>query len=146
MRKRARTVDHVPITVDPERPMIASAIPYENGNRTAHAAATTGPGKAMSLRSALMGANFFAIQANHQGGNSKGSWSMMRLLVRTWPCAGKPLPCAHATLRRLVFGFKILGPRSGLIEVDVDAPANAAAMKVVSLPLLYFVAPASEIQ
>src|SRR5207253_7822343 len=37
------------------------------------------------------------------------------------------------TLRRVVFGFKIFGRRSGpLIEVDVDALANAAAMKMAS--------------
>ncbi|OLC36217.1 MAG: hypothetical protein DMG17_11120 [Acidobacteria bacterium] len=41
------------------------------------------------------------------------------------------------TLRRVVFGFKIFGRRSGpLIEVDVDALANAAAMKMVLFPLL----------
>ena len=47
-------------------------------------------------------------------------------------------PAAHATLGRVVFGFKIFGQRSGLIEVDVDALANAAAMKVILLPLFFF--------
>ena len=51
------------------------------------------------------------------------------------------------TLRRVVFGFKIFGRRSGpLIEVDVDALANAAAIKMVLLPILYFETPAGEIQ
>ena len=51
-----------------------------------------------------------------------------------------------ATLRRVVFGFKIFGRFSGhLIEVDVDAVANAAAIKMVLLPLLYFDAPAGEV-
>ena len=51
------------------------------------------------------------------------------------------------TLRRVVFGFKIFGRRSGpLIEVDVDALANAAAIKMVLLAILYFETPAGEIQ
>ena len=49
------------------------------------------------------------------------------------------------TLRCVVFGFKIFGERN-LIEVDVDAVANAAAMKMVLLPPLYFDVPAGEIQ
>jgi len=48
----------------------------------------------------------------------------------------------HETLRRVVFGFKLFGRLSGpLIEVDVDAVTDAAAMKMVLLPLFYFGAP-----
>ena len=48
---------------------------------------------------------------------------------------------------RVVFGFKIFGRSSGqLIEVDVNALANATTMKVLLLPLLYFEAPSGEIQ
>ena len=51
------------------------------------------------------------------------------------------------TLRRVVFGFKIFRRRSGpLIEVDADAVTDAAAMKMVLLPLFYFGTPAGEIQ
>jgi len=53
----------------------------------------------------------------------------------------------HETLRRVVFGFKIFRRRSGpLIEVDADAVTDAAAMKMVLLPLFYFGTPAGEIQ
>jgi len=53
---------------------------------------------------------------------------------------------ARATLRCVVFGFKIFGRSSQLIEVDVNALANATTMKVLLLPLLYFEAPSGEIQ
>ena len=54
---------------------------------------------------------------------------------------------ARTTLRCVVFGFKIFGRSSGqLIEVDVNALANATTMKVLLLPLLYFEAPSGEIQ